>query len=499
MSQKLTDAREYEALHETEIAPEERPAFHLTPRVGWMNDPNGFSRYKGEYHMFYQYHPYSTHWGPMHWGHAVSRDLLTWEYRPAAIAPDEAYDDQGCFSGSAIELPDGRQLLMYTGVLKNPEAKERTLTPEEATIQVQCLAFGDGTDYVKYEQNPVLTAADLPEGASSIDFRDPKVWLGTDGIYRCAVGSRPADGSGQTLLYTSEDCIHWTYKKVLIANGCRIGKMWECPDFFVLDGKAVLLTSPQDMEAVGLEYRAGNGSICVIGSYDEAADEFVEERNQAVDYGIDFYAHQSVVTEDGRRVMIGWLQNWDTLGVRSEGQKWFGQMSLPRELSLRDGKLIQKPLRELETYRKEQVSYENELVDGQLRLEGINGRHIDLEVEVSAADAAEVYRSFELRFAENERHYCSVGFKPYERELTIDRRYSGVCRSAMNRSECYAGSKDGTIKLRLILDRNSAEVFADDGEKVMSMAFYTEDDAMGISFVSDGKVKLNITKYSLIH
>ncbi len=499
MSRKLNKARLYEAEREKEIAPEEKPAFHLASRVGWMNDPNGFSRYQGEYHLFYQYHPYSTNWGPMHWGHAVSKDMLTWEHRPVAIAPDESYDSEGCFSGSAIELPDGRHLLMYTGVLPNPEAKEKKLSLEETNIQVQCLAIGDGTNYEKYEQNPVLTKEDLPEGGSRIDFRDPKVWLGNDGIYRCIVGNRPQDGSGQILLYTSEDCLHWKYKKVFAANGCRIGKMWECPDFFVLDGKAVLLTSPQDMEAVGLEYRAGNGSICVIGRYDEATDEFVEEKNQAVDYGIDFYAHQSVLTEDGRRVMIGWLQNWDTLGVRAAKQKWFGQMSLPREISMRDGKLIQQPLRELEAYRRDKISYENAIVDGLLTLDGIDGRYIDMEMEISAADEENVYRSIELHFAENEKHYCSVGFRPYDRELTIDRRYSGVCRSAMNRSECFAGKRNGTIKLRLILDRNSAEVFADDGEKVMSMAFYTEDDAKGISFVSDGKVKLNITKYSLIH
>ncbi len=489
---ELSAAKAYEADKETEIAPQDRPILHLTPRVGWMNDPNGFSRYQGEYHLFYQYHPYSTNWGPMHWGHAVSSDLLTWEHRPVAMAPDEDYDYAGCFSGSAIELDDGRQLLMYTGVQR--EYKEDGSIGD---VQVQCLAFGDGTDYVKYEKNPVLSAKDLPQGASRVDFRDPKIWRGSDGIYRCAVGSRPEDGSGQTLLYTSEDAIHWTYKKVLALNGNRIGKMWECPDFFVLDGKGILMTSPQDMEAVGLEYRAGNGSICVIGNYDEAMDEFVEESNQAVDYGIDFYAHQTVLTEDGRRVMIGWMQNWDTCGVRNPNQKWYGQMSIPREISLKNGRLMQEPIAELKQHRRDKISYENVLIDGTLRLDGIEGRYADIEVELSAADAEHIYHSVELRFAENERHYSSVGFKPYEKILTIDRRYSGVCRSVMNRSECYAGSEDGTIRLRLILDRNSIEVFADGGEKVMTMTFYTEEDAKGISFVSDGKVNMNITKYVL--
>ena len=115
-SQALRDARRYEEVYEKMILPEERPAFHLSSRVGWMNDPNGFSWYKGEYHLFYQYHPYDSHWGPMHWGHAVSTDLLHWRYLPAALAPDMPYDRDGCFSGGALAMKDGTHMLMYTGV-----------------------------------------------------------------------------------------------------------------------------------------------------------------------------------------------------------------------------------------------------------------------------------------------------------------------------------------------------------------------------------------------
>ena len=118
ISDILGKARQYEEKREKEIKETERPAFHLTPRIGWMNDPNGFSYFAGKYHMFYQYHPYSTKWGPMHWGHAVSDDLLHWENLPAALAPDTEYDKDGCFSGSAITREDGRHLLLYTGVVK---------------------------------------------------------------------------------------------------------------------------------------------------------------------------------------------------------------------------------------------------------------------------------------------------------------------------------------------------------------------------------------------
>ena len=121
-SQTLREARKYEEASEKMIKKEERPDFHLSARTGWMNDPNGFSYYNGQYHMFYQYYPYETKWGPMHWGHAVSSDLLHWEYLPAALAPDDACDRDGCFSGSAVALPDGRHLLMYTGVLRERQA-----------------------------------------------------------------------------------------------------------------------------------------------------------------------------------------------------------------------------------------------------------------------------------------------------------------------------------------------------------------------------------------
>ena len=183
-SQILRDARKYEMEMERKIAGEHRPVFHLSSRVGWMNDPNGFSFYKGEYHMFYQYHPYSPFWGPMHWGHAVSRDLLHWEHLPAALAPDMEYDRDGCFSGSAVVLPDGRHLLMYTGVSKEVQ-------PDGSTkeVQTQCLAVGDGMDYEKYVGNPVLDKAALPEGGSKYDFRDPKLWRKQDGSYLCVTGN----------------------------------------------------------------------------------------------------------------------------------------------------------------------------------------------------------------------------------------------------------------------------------------------------------------------
>ncbi len=492
-SQTLREARKYEEVSEKLIKKEERPAFHLASRTGWMNDPNGFSYYKGEYHMFYQYHPYDSHWGPMHWGHAVSKDLLHWSYLPAALAPDEFYDRDGCFSGSALELPDGRQLLMYTGVMK-----ERQKNGGFCEVQTQCLAVGDGVDYEKYEHNPVLDERDVPQGSSRFDFRDPKMWRKADGTYACVVGSRPVDGSGQILLYTSEDAFHWKFKKILAANNNRFGKMWECPDFFELDGKWVLLTSPQDMLPQGYEYHNGNGTLCLIGTYDEETDTFREEYNQAIDYGIDFYAPQTVVMPDGRRVMIGWMQNWDTCAIRTPDELWFGQMSLPRELSVKNGRLYQQPLRELDNLRRGKVEYRAVTVTDTIILEGIKGRKVDIELEIRPQDEHSMYRKFAIRFAQNAQYQTSVSFRPQEDILKIDRKFSGSRRAIIHQRRSKVNSKNGHLKLRLILDRFSVEVFVNDGEQVMTAAMYTEACADGISFFADGRVMMAVVKYDLV-
>ena len=152
--EKLMRAREFEQEQLKRISPEERPCYHVTGGSGWINDPNGFSFYKDEYHLFYQYHPYSNEWGPMHWGHVTSKDLITWERLPLAMVPEESYDNFGCFSGSGVELPDGRHLLMYTGVGYVSDIP--MANGELPTHQTQCLAVGDGTDYEKYEKNPIL-------------------------------------------------------------------------------------------------------------------------------------------------------------------------------------------------------------------------------------------------------------------------------------------------------------------------------------------------------
>lgn len=491
ISEALKKAREFEEQYGPHIPDQERPAYHATPTIGWMNDPNGFSFYKGEYHLFYQYHPYSNEWGPMHWGHVKTKDFLRWERLPVALAPDAAYDKAGCFSGSAVELPDGRLLLMYTGV-------QRGHTPDGfiQDIQTQCIAVGDGVDFEKTEENPVLSGKDLPQGGSTVDFRDPKLWQETDGAYSVVIGNRTADGSGAILLYRSADCKKWEFVRTLDRCCNQYGKMWECPDFFPLDGKYVLMTSPQEMTPVGLEFHAGNGTACLIGDYEPQKRGFSRRFVQAIDYGLDFYAPQTLLAPDGRRVMVAWMQNWGTVGAKPYHCRWFGQMTIPRELSLKDGRLIQNPVRELESARGQCVMHRNIPVSGEVNLPGIRGRVLDMTVTVRPI-GEECYRWFRVRVAKDGEHETIIRYRPDQNTVKIDRTRSGLPHDIVHTRSFLARPHDGEIKMRILLDRFSVEIFVNDGEQAASTVIYTPQTADAITFEADGSALVDVEKYDL--
>jgi sucrose-6-phosphate hydrolase SacC (GH32 family) len=482
-SEILQRARTYESQMGHKIREEERPGFHLTPCVGWMNDPNGFCYYGGMYHLFYQYYPYSTHWNSMHWGHAVSRDLLHWSYLPAALAPDADWDREGCFSGCAVTLPDGRQELIYTGV-------------SHGGIQTQCVATGDGRNYKKAAVNPVLSEKDLPPEVSPVDFRDPKAWQEADGTYRMLCAARSRDG-GDTmfLLYESRDALHWHFVRTFLRNSELrepIGRMFECPDFFLLDGQYVLLGSSQDMEG-SAKYHSGNGSFCLLGNYDAATGAFVPETDQCLDAGIDFYAAQTILSPDGRRIMISWMQNWDTTGIQPEGCRWFGQMSIPRELFLRNGHLCQQPIRELKELRKDPVTYRNVVLGRDpVELSGIRGRRLDLEAEIERAQGTVI-----LSLAADEKHHTDLIYRPQESLLTLDRSVSGTRRAGADVCSTKISGEHGHLRLRIVLDRFSVEVFVNDGEKALSMTLYSEEHADHIRFLATAPAELAVTGWRI--
>ena len=490
ISKMLQKARDFERKY-LPYTLSEQPKFHVTGGIGWINDPNGFAPYKGEYHLFFQYYPYDTKWGPMHWGHVKTRDFIHWDRLPAALAPDTDYDRGGCFSGSAIELPDGRHLLMYTGV-RNVRRRNGKLE----AFQTQCLAIGDGVDYEKLEQNPVIDASALPEGGSEHDFRDPKIWR-ENGKYYAVIGNRPADKSGSILLFESEDAIHWQYVNVLSACHNQYGRMWECPDFFRLDGKDVLLVSPQEMDAIGLEFHPGNANVCLIGKYDRSAKHLNRENVQAIDYGLDFYAPQTLLTDDGRRVMIAWMQNWETALCKIEELRFYGQMTLPRELSVRNGRLCQNPVRELESYRGVKIDYYNVLINGEATLRGINGRCLDMTVTLRPGNENSMFKWFRLYVAKDGEHFTMIRYRPETGTVKVDRTHSGFPHDIVNIREFPVSMRNGALKLRVILDRYSLELFVNDGEQAASCVLYTPEDAGAISFSSDGSVLIDVEKYEL--
>ncbi len=489
ISKMLQQAREFEREHSRAISPEERPCYHVTGGCGWINDPNGFSFYKGEYHLFHQYHPYSNLWGPMHWGHLVSRDLITWERRPLIMAPDESYDNAGCFSGSALELSDGRHLIMYTGVGKVTEPDGR-----ENHYQTQCIATGDGTDYVKYEGNPVLTAEDIPEGGSPVDFRDPKIWQDTDGRFYAVASNATEDGNSVILLFESEDAFHWHFANVLETSSKKLGGMWECPDFFELDGRHLLLVSPMEMMPEGLKYHVGHCTLCISGNYNKETHRFTREDVQPIDSGIDFYAPQTMLTPDGRRVMIAWMQAWSNSKFVPRDVKYFGQMTVPRELSFREGKLIQKPVRELEEYRSNPVRYEQTEITEETSLEGISGRVLDMTVRLQMN---EEFEEFQMKMACGEGYYTLVSYDPRKEILCIDRSHSGYMYDILHRREIQVSPMNGEVSLRILADRFSLEIFINDGSQTATMTVFTPQSADGITFAARGKATICVEKYSL--
>ena len=422
----------------------------------------------------------------------TTEDFIHWERLPAALAPDQPCDAAGCFSGGAVELPDGRQLLMYTGV-----RRERDAEGFLRDIQTQCAAIGDGLNYEKYTLNPVLAREDLPAGGSAVDFRDPKVWRETDGTYRAVIGNRTADDSGAILLYRSLDCLKWEYVCTLDACRNQYGRMWECPDFFPLDGRQVLLTSPQDMYPIGLEFHAGNNALCLIGEYDAQSNLFRRQSVQAVDYGLDFYAPQTLLAPDGRRIMIAWMQNWSTVNAKPFHCRWFGQMTLPRELSIREGRLYQQPVRELEACRGQRVFHRNIPVSGEINLPGVQGRMVDMTVTVHPT-GGEIYRWFRIHVAKDGLHDTILRYKPNEGTLKIDRTRSGLPHDIVHTRSLLVRPQQGELKLRIILDRFSVEVFVNDGEQAASSVIYTRQEADAITFEAGGQALIDVEKYELV-
>ncbi|RXJ02561.1 glycoside hydrolase family 32 protein [Anaerobacillus alkaliphilus] len=451
--------------------------YHVASRANWINDPNGFVYYDGEYHLFYQHHPYSAEWGPMYWGHVKSKDLANWEHLPIALAPSEDYDQDGCFSGSAIEK-DGKLYLMYTGNTWTGENRDTDLK------QVQCLAVSeDGIRFRKLEQNPVISG--VPVGnVNPNHIRDPKVWKHGE-YYYCVLGSKTNEEAGQILLYRSTNLTDWDFLSMAAKGEGNFGFMWECPDLFHLDGKDILVMSPQGVKPEGDLYHNLHQSGYVIGSLNYETGIFEHGPFTMLDYGFDFYAPQTTLDAKGRRVMVSWMAMWESDMPEREFD-WAGAMTLPRELTLANGKVISKPVPELKALRGEFIEYRNIKMKGEAKLPGISGDCIELEVVVDAKTSAEF--GLKLRVDEERQQETVLVYHAREETLTFDRKKAGVGPRGIRKAPAVL--KNGQLHLHIYIDKSSIEVFINGGEQVMTGRVYPSEQATGICFFAEDELEI---------
>lgn len=296
---------------------------HLKAPDNWINDPNGFIYYKGSYHLFYQYFPFGPRWGTMHWGHAVSRDLVNWEHQGIALYPTVRGDRNGCFSGSAIE-EEGTLHLFYTGVryeVVNPEDPHTCLNEQFEACQLR-ISSEDGFHFDNEQgKEVIIPPVTDPEIGDRTHTRDPKIWRGKDAWY-LVLGSTMGEKYGEVLFYRSEDLHTWTYVNKSW-KGSDYGWMWECPDYFSTEGGDVLLVSAMGLLKEGKEK---NQSICFPVTFtEETCTMEIPDVYQYLDYGLDLYAPQTTLDEEGRRIMVAWARMPE---VTKQG--WIGMFCSPR-------------------------------------------------------------------------------------------------------------------------------------------------------------------------
>ncbi|XP_049868648.1 sucrose-6-phosphate hydrolase-like [Pectinophora gossypiella] len=420
-----------------EINPRWRLHYHVAGPVGWINDPNGFSYYKGEYHLFYQFYPYAAKWGPMHWGHVTSKDLVNWKQLPTALLPDE----EQCFSGSAVVDGD-THVLIYTA----HENLASGLSNES-----QYLAFSDdGVNYDKFKGNPVIPQA--PNG--SPDFRDPKAWKHGDHWY-VIIGSKTTDERGRVLLYRSEDLIEWEFLTILGESKGDLGYMWECPDFFELDGKFVLLMSPQGMKPEGDRYKNLHQTGYIIGSFNYDTLEFTPDVGfQEMDYGHDFYAAQTM-EHNGKRYVVGWFAMWESPFLE-DVDGWAGAMTIIRELSIVNNRIIMKPLDDMVSLRESLVASG----DFRTNVPVVFGKTAEIVID------GDLNKNMDFLLEGTEG-----GEKGWIKWDSESRKVGIEIDGDVRQVEWYP---IGSTTLRIFLDASSVELFCGEGEVVFSSRLYPE-------------------------
>lgn len=472
-----------EALQQTKESMNERfrLGYHITAPANWINDPNGLVQYKGEYHVFYQHHPYDENWGPMHWGHVKSKDLVHWEHLPIALAPGDVCDSDGCFSGSAVDN-DGELTLIYTG--HHYTDKENDIFYQNQNIAVS----KDGITFEKAGENPVIAA---PPEDSTHHYRDPKVWKHEDTWYMILGNQSIEEQSGRVILYKSSNLRKWEYVGVLAQSDGSHGFMWECPDFFELDGKYILMLSPQGMEADGDNYNNLYQTGYFVGDYNYETNQFQHGSFIELDHGHDFYAVQTFSDDKNRRIAIGWMDMWEAdMPTKKDG--WCGALTLPRELRLTsDHKILMNPVEELTLLREREhnVCTDKTISGNHLIEETGDLLEINMEFDLSQTSATAV--GLKLKGIKEEE--TVVVYDINEQKLMLDCSKSGKKEDSVRRTSLQSGSK---LSLRIFIDRSSIEVFANEGQTTMTSRIYPIEERAGIEvFAEGGEVQVSGCKY----
>ncbi|MDE3163964.1 MAG: glycoside hydrolase family 32 protein, partial [Acidobacteriota bacterium] len=424
-----------------------RPEFHLMPQHNWMNDPNGPIFWKGNYHLFYQLNPHAAVWGDMHWGHAISTDMIHWRHEPIALAPTPGGpDSEGCFSGSAV-VDQGTPTFIYTGV-QNAAPHDVTLHDAANKLrETQLLAIAEDVNLLRWKKLPQPVIAAPPAGMNVTGFRDPCPWREADGWY-LAVGSGERGKGGCALLYRSQDLRHWEYLHPLAqgqptgstaADPVDSGDMWECPDFFEVDGRHCLL------------YSTERKVYWTTGDYDRRTHRFTPTRQGILDYGA-YYAPKSFLAPDGRRILWGWIPETRPQAEYAAAG-WAGCMSLPRVLGVNaEDQLTMRVAAEAEKLRGTPMR-------GTLK-GGAQNLPLDLLHQEVALNLAPHTQSATLRLL--------VDKKPAW-ELLLDWR-SGTGRCA-DRSFPLPARAAAPAQVRLYLDASVLEAFIGDTAAITTRCY----------------------------
>lgn len=470
-----------------------RPQFHFSPEEKWMNDPNGMVFFNDEYHLFYQYHPYGTTWGPMHWGHAVSKDLIHWENLPVALYPDE---HGAIFSGSAVvdwnnttgffDREPGL-VAIFTSADNYPDS--------DRPRQRQSLAYSkdNGRTWVTYEGNPVLSDVTIT------DYRDPKVFWDEDTEKWVMV---LATGQSVTI-YTSPNLKDWRFASEFGSTAGSHDGVWECPDLFKLpvDGDAnnekwVMFVSIGDNP----KFKEGSRTQYFIGQFDGTT--FVNDNSDEtilwLDFGRDNYAGVSwsdIPQHDGRRIYIGWMSNW-RYANQVPTESWRSAMTLPRELSLISTefgiRLVQQVVSEFDSIRKRSEKHQDLSVESNLPVP-FNMLSPLMEVAVEFENDNASSFGIEIQGAENEM--TVICYDSGRNVLRVDRTNSGdnsFSESFATVQEAALQLDSGKLKLQIIIDASSAEIFANDGKAAFTSLIFPANPYDKIQLYSnEGKVKVN--------